>query len=438
MTAPEPALPLEVAIEGPRPLVGRLRVPGDKSISHRALLLAAVATGTSRVSGLADGDDVARTQAVVEALGVRVRPSGAEVSLRSAGFEGLCEPEGVLDCANSGTSIRLLAGLLAGRPFLSVLDGDASLRRRPMARVAEPLRAMGARIDGRAGGTLAPLAIRGGPLVGRRHELAVASAQVKTALLLAGLQAEGPTEVLEPALSRDHTERLLAVLGVDVATVPGGVRVVPGPVAPFELAVPGDPSAAAFFVVGACVTPGSDLVVEDLCLNPTRTGFVEVLRRMGAKIDTEVTGERGGEPVGNLHVLASPLVATAIRGAEIPSVIDEIPALAVAAAFAEGTTEIADAAELRVKESDRVGTVSQELSQLGITVETRPDGMIITGGRPRAGSFKSHGDHRVAMAAAIAANACPGASTVRGWRAIASSYPSFAQHLELATGGRVA
>ncbi len=432
---PGAELPIEVAIEGPRPLVGRLRVPGDKSISHRALLLAAVATGTSRLSGVADGDDVARTRAAVEALGVRVRPSGGGLSVRGTGFEGLAEPEGVLDCANSGTSIRLLAGLLAGRPFHSVLDGDASLRRRPMARVAEPLRAMGARIDGRAGGTLAPLAIRGGQLVGRRHELAVASAQVKTALILAGLQAEGPTEVTEPAASRDHTERLLPTLGVDAAAIPGGVRLVPGPVAPFELNVPGDPSAAAFFVVGACVTPGSDLVVEDLCLNPTRTGFIEVLRRMGAKIDTEITGERGGEPVGNLHVIASPLVATAIRGEEIPSVIDEIPALAVAAAFAEGTTEIADAAELRVKESDRVGTVSQELSQLGIAVDTRPDGMVITGGRPRPALLKSHGDHRVAMAAAIAANACEGASTVRGWRAIASSYPSFALHLDQATGG---
>jgi len=435
LSAPE-LLPVEVSIEGPRPLVGRLRVPGDKSISHRALLLAAVATGTSRLTGVADGDDVARTRAAVEALGTRLRVSQqGGLSVRGGGFEGLTEPEGVLDCGNSGTSIRLLAGLLAGRPFHSVLDGDASLRGRPMARVAEPLRAMGARIDGRAGGTLAPLAIRGGGLVGRRHELAVASAQVKTALLLAGLQAEGPTEVREPALSRDHTERLLPTLGVDLVPVPGGVRLVPGPVAPFELAVPGDPSAAAFFVVGACVTPGSDLVVEDLCLNPTRTGFVEVLRRMGAKIDTEVTGERGGEPVGSLHVIASPLIATTIRGAEIPSVIDEIPALAVAAAFAEGTTEIADAGELRVKESDRVGTVSQELSQLGIAVDPRPDGMVITGGRPRPALLKSHGDHRVAMAAAIAANACEGASTVRGWRAIASSYPTFSLHLEQAAGG---
>lgn len=429
-------LPQEVSIAGPRPLVGRLRVPGDKSISHRALLLAAVASGTSRLSGLADGDDVARTRAAVEVLGARLRnASGGQVVVRGAGFGGLAEPEGVIDCGNSGTSIRLLAGLLAGRPFHSVLSGDASIARRPMARVVEPLRAMGARIDGRRGGELAPLSIRGGGLVGRRHELAVASAQVKTALILAGLQAEGPTEVTEPAPSRDHTERLLPALGARLEAIPGGVRVEPGEVEPLELEVPGDPSAAAFFVVGACVTAGSDLVVEDVCLNPTRTGFVEVLRRMGAKIDVEVTSERGGEPVGELHVIASPLVATSIGGTEIPSVIDEIPALAVAAAFAEGVTEIADAAELRVKESDRIGTLSQELSQLGVIVEPRPDGLVVRGGRPRAGLLKSHGDHRIAMAAAVAANACEGPSTVRGWRAVASSYPAFADHLALVTQG---
>ena len=427
----------EVVITGPRPLTGRLRVPGDKSISHRALLLAAVAGGTSRVSGLADGDDVARTRAAVEALGVRVRDvSPSAVAVRGAGFDGLSEPETVLDCGNSGTTIRLLAGLLAGRPFHSVLTGDASVSRRPMARVVTPLRAMGARVDGRRDGDLAPLSIRGGSLTGRRHELAVASAQVKTALILAGLQAEGVSEVVEPALSRDHTERLLGSLGAGVEASPGGgVRVRPGGVAPFELAVPGDPSAAAFFVVGACVTPGSDLVVTDVCLNPTRTGFIEVLRRMGASIDVEVTGERGGEPVGDLHVVASALVATTMAGDEIPRVIDEIPALAVAAAFAEGVTEIRDAAELRVKESDRIGTVSQELSQLGVDVQARPDGLVIRGGTPRGGLLKSHGDHRVAMAAAVAANACEGRSTVRGWQAIVSSYPGFAEHLHQVTGG---
>jgi 3-phosphoshikimate 1-carboxyvinyltransferase len=272
--------------------------------------------------------------------------------------------------------------------------------------------------------------------VGRRHEMVVASAQVKSAVVLAGLQATGITEVVEPAPSRDHTERLLRALGAPLEQVPGGVRVTAGKLAAFDLTVPGDPSAAAFFVVGACVTPGSDLVVEDVCLNPTRIRFVDVLRRMGARIDVEVKGERGGEPVGDLRAVASPLAATTMAGAEIPSIIDEIPALAVAAAFADGVTEIADAAELRVKESDRIGTISQELSQLGVRVATRPDGLVISGGRPRPGSLKSHGDHRIAMAAAVAANACEGASTVRGWPAIASSYPAFAEHLDLVTGRR--
>ena len=427
-------LPRELPVAGPRPLRGRLRVPGDKSVSHRALLFAAVATGTSRLSGLADGDDVGRTRAAIESLGVRLRDTaGGDVVVRGAGFDGLAEPDGVIDCGNSGTSIRLLAGLLAGRPFHCVLTGDASIRARPMARVTDPLRAMGARIDGRRGGELAPLSIRGGGLVGRRHELAVASAQVKSALVLAGLQAAGVTEVTEPAPSRDHTERLLRVLGAPLEESRGGVRVRAGELSAFDLAVPGDPSAAAFFVVGACVTPGSDLVVEDVCLNPTRIGFVDVLRRMGAKIDVMVTGERGGEPVGDIRALASPLVATSMAGAEIPSIIDEIPALAVAAAFADGVTEIADAAELRVKESDRIGTISQELSQLGVAVETRPDGLVIQGGRPRPALLKSHGDHRIAMAAAVAANACEGASTVRGWAAVASSYPAFWEHLDQVT-----
>jgi 3-phosphoshikimate 1-carboxyvinyltransferase len=443
------ALPAELSFHGPRPLRGRLRVPGDKSISHRALLFSALASGTSRLWGLADGDDVARSRAAIEALGVKVRSgAGSQAEavvageradpvliVRGAGFAGLTEPETVLDCGNSGTSIRLLAGLLAGRPFHSVLTGDASIVRRPMGRVVEPLRAMGAHIDGRDGGRLAPLAIRGGGLTGMRHDLAVASAQVKTALLLAGLQAAGVTEVTEPALSRDHTERLLPAMGAALRAIPGGVRVEPagGGLIPINLAVPGDPSAAAFFVVGACVTPGSELVVEDVCLNPTRIGFVDVLRRMGADVEVVVKEERGGEPVGDIRAAARPLRGTTIAGEEIPRVIDEIPALAVAAAFAAGTTEVADAAELRVKESDRIGTVAQELSQLGVTVEPKADGLVITGGKPHGALLKSHGDHRIAMAAAIAANACEGPSTVRGWRAVASSYPGFAADLASVT-----
>jgi 3-phosphoshikimate 1-carboxyvinyltransferase len=348
------------------------------------------------------------------------------------GFDGLREPEVIVDCGNSGTSIRLLCGILAGRPFHSVLTGDSSITRRPMGRVVDPLRQMGARIDGRDGGRLAPLSIRGGGLRAMRHDLAVASAQVKTALLLAGLQADGTTEITEPALSRDHTERLLPAMGADIEVVHGGVRAKPlggSGLKPIDLAVPGDPSAAAFFVVGACITPGSDLVVEDVCLNPTRIGFVDVLRRMGANVEIDVKEERGGEPVGDIRAAAGPLRATTMAGDEIPRIIDEIPALAVAAAFAAGVTEVADAAELRVKESDRIGTIEQELSQLGVAVEARPDGLAITGGVPRGGLFKSHGDHRIAMAAAIAANACEGQSTVRGWRAVASSYPGFAADL---------
>jgi 3-phosphoshikimate 1-carboxyvinyltransferase len=424
-------------------------VPGDKSISHRALLFSAVASGTSRLWGLADGDDVVRSRAAIEALGVKVRDGAGNQAeaviageradpvaiVRGAGFDGLAEPDAVLDCGNSGTSIRLLSGLLAGRPFHSVLTGDASIRRRPMARVVDPLRAMGARIDGRDGGRLAPLAIRGGGLRGMRHELAVASAQVKTALLLAGLQAGGATEVTEPARSRDHTERLLPAMGAVLEAIPGGVRLQPagGGLTAINLAVPGDPSAAAFFVVAACVTPGSDLVVEDVCLNPTRIGFVHVLRRMGAAVEIVVNEERGGEPVGDIRAAAGPLRATRIAGDEIPWVIDEIPALAVAAAFAAGTTEVADAGELRVKESDRIGTITQELSQLGVAVRPGPEGFAITGGRPRAALLKSHGDHRIAMAAAVAANACDGPSTVRGWRAVASSYPRFAADLASVT-----
>jgi 3-phosphoshikimate 1-carboxyvinyltransferase len=445
------ALPSELALAGPRPLRGRLRVPGDKSISHRAVLFSALATGTSRLTGLADGGDVASSRAAVEALGVKVRtvspkdgpsslkdgPSGdAVLVVRGTGFGGLVEPDGVVDCGNSGTSIRLLAGILAGRPFHTVLTGDSSIVRRPMGRVVDPLRMMGARIDGRDGGRLAPLSIRGGDLTGMRHELAVASAQVKTALILAGLQAHGATEVTEPALSRDHTERLLPAMGAALAAIPGGVRVeaAAGGLTAIDLAVPGDPSAAAFFVVAACVTPGSDLVVEDVCLNPTRIGFVDVLRRMGADVEVVVKEERGGEPVGDIRAVAGPLRGTTMAGAEIPRVIDEIPALAVAAAFAAGTTEVSDAAELRVKESDRIGTIAQELAQLGIAVQTKPDGLVITGGRPHAALLKSHGDHRIAMAAAIAANACDGPSTVRGWRAIASSYPGFAADLGSVTG----
>jgi 3-phosphoshikimate 1-carboxyvinyltransferase len=419
----------ELVVVGGRPLRGTIRMPGDKSISHRALLFGALARGQSRVTHLADGDDVQRTRTALECVGVSIK-GDREVVVAGRGVEGWREPETVVDCGNSGTTMRLLCGLLAGRPFHSVLAGDASLRSRPMGRVTEPLRAMGAAIDGRDGGALAPLTIRGGALHGQRFELPMASAQVKSAILLAGLQADEVTEVREPARSRDHTERMLTALGAPIRHLDDGtVAIEAGAPDTFELDVPGDPSSAAFFAVAASIVPGSRVVLEGLALNPTRIGFVAVLQRMGAHVDITPTGEALGEPVGDVMVEAAPLRATEIAGAEIPSVIDELPALAVAAAYADGTTEIRDAAELRVKETDRIGTIHQELTELGVDAEARRDGLVIRGGIPRASRFKSHGDHRVGMAAAVAALGADGESTVRGWGAVATSYPGFADDL---------
>jgi 3-phosphoshikimate 1-carboxyvinyltransferase len=428
------AVPIELAVVGPAPLRGKVRVPGDKGISHRALLFAAMAQGRSRMVGVAGGDDVARTRRLLRDLGVEMTIAGSAVTVDGRGVEGLAEPAGVLDCGNSGTTMRTATGLLAGRPFLSVLSGDDSLRRRPMARVVEPLRAMGARVDGRAGGALAPIVVRGGSLTGCGHVLAVASAQVKTALVLAGLQADGVTEIREPAPSRDHTERMLRALGAPVSTEDGTVRVTAGDPAPLELHVPGDPSSAAFWVVGAAIAPGSEVLVEGVGCNPTRIAFVDVLRRMGASIDVEVTGEELGEPVGAIHVVASPLHATTIGGDEIPLVQDELPVLAVAAAFADGVTEIADAGELRVKESDRIATVAALLDALGVGVDMSADGLAIRGGRPHSGRLASAGDHRLAMAAAVAANAAVGESVVEGWRAVTVSYPEFGDDFAVLAG----
>jgi 3-phosphoshikimate 1-carboxyvinyltransferase len=428
-------VPTDLTLDGPRPLRGTLRVPGDKGISHRALLFAAMADGRSRVTGLAGGDDVRRTRRAIEALGVAVTVDKEGCTIDGRGIDALTEPVDVLDCGNSGTSIRLLTGLLSGRPFLTVLTGDKSLVTRPMRRVVEPLRAMGAHIDGRADGALAPLVVRGGNLSGTDHTLAVASAQVKTAIVLAGLQADGVTTVTEPAPSRDHTERMLAALGAPVARLDERcVQVTRGAPGPLELHVPGDPSSAAFWAVAAAITPGSDLTIEGLDLNPTRIAFVDVLARMGASIGIEHSHDELGEPVGALHVRHGALQGTTIQGAEIPWLIDEIPVLAVAAAFAEGMTHIRDAAELRVKESDRVATVAGMLGAMGIGVETADDGLSVRGGRPVPARFESHGDHRIAMSAAVAANALEGESTVVNWRSTATSYPEFGADLARLTG----
>ena len=415
-----------VIVGGGRPLRGTVRVPGDKSISHRALLFAALAEGTSVVRGLSGGDDVARTRTAVQALGAEV--DGERIT---GGRSRLHEPGDVVDVGNSGTSIRLLAGMCATVAGVTVLTGDASTRRRPMDRVAGPLREMGASLDGRDGGRLPPLVVRGRALTGIDYRLPVPSAQVKAALLLAGLAAEGETVVREAVQTRAHTEEMLALAGADVEVEDGGLttRVRPSALRPFELDVPGDPSQAAFWLVGAAVVPGSEVVVEHVYLGPARAAFLDVLARMGADV------ERNGN--GDVRVRhAGPLQPTEIGGAEIPGLIDEIPVLAVAAACAGGTTVIRDAAELRVKESDRIAAVAAQLGAMGVSVEPRPDGMVVHGPATlRGGTVRSGGDHRMAMALAIAGLVAEGETTIEGWDAVATSYPGFEDDLAALTCG---
>ena len=412
-------------VTGGRPLRGRITVPGDKSISHRALLLAALAEGTSVVRGLSDGDDVARTRRAVEAMGAAF--DGEKVT---GGRSRLHEPDDVLDLGNSGTGIRLLAGMCAAFPWLTVLTGDESIRRRPMYRVLEPLHTMGARIHGRGGGRFAPLVVVGGDLTGIDIETKVASAQVKAAILLAGLGAQGPTRVRQRVATRPHTEELLALAGVDVEVGDEGrdVRLNPSPPSPFELDVLGDPSQAAFWLVAACLVPGSDVVVDDVYLGPTRSGFVSVLARMGA--DIEQTG-----PAQVRARYSRDLRGVTIAGGETADVIDEIPVLAVAAARAEGETVFADAGELRIKESDRIATVTAGLAALGARYELTNDGFAVTGPNTLRGALTtSHADHRVAMALAVAGLAAYGTTTIDGWEAVATSYPGFEADLERLCG----
>lgn len=414
------------SVTGGRPLRGRITVPGDKSISHRALLLAALAEGTSVVRGLSDGDDVARTRAAVEALGATV--DGDKIT---GGRSRLHEPADVLDLGNSGTGIRLLAGLCAGLPWLTVLTGDASIRRRPMSRVAEPLRMMGARVDGRDDGRLPPLAVRGGGLHGIDYDLPVASGQVKSTVLLAGLPAEGETVIRQPVVTRAHTEEMLAAVGADIEVSDDGlvVRLRPSELRSFELDVPGDPSQAAFWIVAACIVPGSEVVVEDVYLGPARAGFLDVLARMGADV------ERVGPDAVRARYSAD-LHGTDVKPDEIAGLIDEIPVLAVAAAVAEGSTMFWEVGELRVKESDRVATIIDGLAALGGTASWLNDeGLVVQGGTAlRGAEVRSHWDHRIAMALAVAGLAADGTTTIEGWEAVATSYPGFEHDLERLCG----
>lgn len=409
------------------PLRGRLRVPGDKSISHRAIMLGALAEGITHVRGFLEGEDTRATARVFQQLGVRIEtPSASERIVHGVGLHGLKPGAAPLDCGNAGTGMRLLAGVLAAQPFDSVLIGDASLSKRPMGRVIEPLSRMGARIDSEPGG-LPPLRIRGGRrLAGIEYATPVASAQVKSALLLAGLYADGDTAVHEPDPTRDYTERMLAAFGWPIDFGPGHARLSGGHrLHATDVDVPGDFSSAAFFLVAATVIPGSELTLEAVGMNPRRTGLLAVLRRMGADIREQHAREQGGEPVAELVVRHAPLRGIEVPEECVPDMIDEFPALFVAAACAEGTTVVRGAAELRVKESDRIAVMARGLRTLGIDVEEMPDGARIAGGALRAGAVDSHGDHRVAMSFAVAAQRAAGPVSIDDVENVATSFPGF-------------
>lgn len=435
MTArPGPAAPRTLVIEGARPLRGTVRVPGDKSISHRAILLAARALGKSALRGLSAGDDVVRTASCLRAVGADLEGqlgSGRTLIVHGAP-DRLGEPDRVLDVGNSGTAIRLLTGWLAAFRWLCVLEGDASVNRRPMDRVVEPLSAMGARVAGRCGGRLPPLVVQGGSLHGIDYTPPVASAQVKSAVLLAGLGAEGETVVREPLATRAHTEEMLAVCGASIEVARQGagqvVTLRPGVrLEPLDLDIPGDPSAAAYWVVAGCVVPGSEVRVEQVYIGPGRAGFLDVLARMGA----DVTVERRDATTADIVARHSALRATEIQAGEVPGLVDEIPVLAVAAALAEGVTTVSGAGELAVKESDRLASVTSELVALGGQVEATPDGLVVTGNGPMSGGVaRSHGDHRIAMAMAVAGMVAQGPTRVEGWEAVSTSYPNFGAQLE--------
>jgi 3-phosphoshikimate 1-carboxyvinyltransferase len=423
------------------PLRGSLRPPADKSISHRAALIAAMSEGETRIEGYLAAADTQSTLMATAVLGAWIGKVGPELRVKGVGLRG-AEPAAI-DVGNAGTLLRLLPGWLAGQEGREwTLDGDDSIRRRPVDRIAAPLREMGAELSAREE-RLPPLTVTGAPLRGITYELPVASAQVKSCLLFAGLLAEGETRIVEPLPTRDHSERMLAAAGAEVRREPapeqdagtgaGGGTVVIQPAARLaaeHIVVPADLSSAAFFVVAALLVPGSEIVLHEVGLNPTRIGLLTILERMGAEIEATPIGEQGGEPIGDLRIVASPLQATEVGGAEVPLAIDELPLVALAACFAEGTTTIRDAAELRRKESDRIETVCSALGALGGRVEPTPDGIVIEGaGGLRGGVVDSHGDHRIAMLGAVAGVASREGVEVRGMEAAAVSYPGFEHDL---------
>lgn len=409
-----------------RALKGSVRVPGDKSVSHRALMLGALAEGASHIRGFLEGEDTRATAAVLQQLGVRIEtPADGERVVHGVGLHGLKGTTQLLDCGNAGTGMRLLAGLLAGQAFDSTLIGDESLSKRPMRRVTDPLARMGAKIDTQDG--LPPLHVRGGQaLHGIAYTLPVASAQVKSALLLAGLYAQGETDVIEPHPTRDYTERMLAAFGWPIDFTPGRARLSGGhTLRATNVDVPADFSSAAFFLVAGSIVPGAELRLQSVGLNPRRTGLLQALRLMGADIRIENERESGGEPVGDLVVRHAPLHGIELPEALVPDMIDEFPALFVAATAATGNTVVRGAAELRVKESDRLAAMATGLRALGAVVDETPDGATIHGGPLHGGTIESHGDHRIAMSFAVAGLVASGSVRINDCANVATSFPGF-------------
>lgn len=409
-------------------------MPGDKSISHRALMFAALAEGESHITHFLNGSDCLATLKLIRQLGVQAEvKTPTEVVIFGKGARGLQEPNDILDCENSGTTIRLLTGLLAGQNFFSVLSGSEQIRRRPMGRVVKPLQAMGAQISGRSHDLLAPLAIRpASKLMGQTLGLEVASAQIKSCLLLAGLFAEGTTTIVEPGPARDHTERLLRGMGANVQAQGNRVSVTPlsTPLAPLKLRVPGDMSSAAFLLVAATIVPGSEIELTHVGINPTRDGIVEALQAMGASIEIYNQRETFGEPVADLRVRSANLKGQTFGGDLVVRMIDELPILALAATQAQGVTHIKDATELKVKETNRIDTTANELRALGANIEATADGLIIEGPTPlRGAAFSSHGDHRLAMVGAVAGLLAQGTTTVLEADVTKDSFPGFEQML---------
>lgn len=424
---------MELTVQPVDRLQGRVRVPGDKSISHRAAMMGAIASGLTTIHGFLHGGDCLSTLQCLRALGVTIEDTPDRVVVHGNGSQ-LRAPAGPLDAGNSGTTMRLLAGILAGQPFAAEITGDASLRSRPMERIVEPLVRMGAQVKAMGDGRFPPLQISGTRLRGITYTLPVASAQVKSAVLLAGLYAEGETTVIEPVPTRDHTERMVESFGGRIARTGNKVSLTPAPLSGRNVKVPGDLSSAAFLLAAAAARPGSSVTVEDVGINGTRTGFLDVLASMGAATQIGGGEERSGEPAGTVTVRGLKLHGTRISGPTVARVIDEIPVLAIIAAVAEGETVITEAAELRVKESDRIKTIATGLQILGADVAERPDGIVIRGGRLRGGRVHAGGDHRIAMAFAIAGLLAQAPVTVSGADSIAVSFPGFVETLQAIAG----